>query len=202
MLPKPMRKFAFILPLFALALPLDSAAYAQTAAQDSPANHMFQTAHKHAGKPVKKAAAQPAATIEVRNAYARAMMPGSQVGAGYFEIKNNSNAPIRLVSVESPAAEKVEIHSMSMDGNVAKMRKLSNGIEIPPHSGLSFQPGSYHLMFINPQKPFAEGEKISAQFVFADGARMTVPFKVRAFAKAAKNEHMGGMKKANAASAK
>ena len=45
-------------------------------------------------------------------------------------IVNKGTAPDRLVSVASPAADKVEIHEMSMQDNVMKMRELAGGLPI------------------------------------------------------------------------
>lgn len=160
---KALCNIAIAFPLAGLALPLSPAALAQAQEKAAPAKQT-QAAH---------------AALAVSTPWARAMMPAAKVGAGYFEIMNNGDKPVRLAAVRSNIAEKVEIHSMSMEGNVMKMRHLPNGVEIPPHSGLSFKPGSYHLMFIKPKAPFKAGETFKTQFIFADGREITVPFAVR-----------------------
>jgi len=141
-----------------------------------------------AGRPAAAQAKAPAPDAMVQGAWARAMLPGAKVGAGYFDIHNTGKTALRLAEVRSTVAQKVEIHSMSMEGNVMKMRHLGDGVEIAAQSSLSFAPGSYHLMFINPKKPFKAGEKFTAQFRFTNGTALDVPFIVRAAAaKAPKN---------------
>jgi len=189
MLARLIRNIAFALPLVSLIAPF-SPAQAQPAApaaeKAAPAAGHKAAKHKKTAEDEHKKIAQSALSIE--NPWARAMLPGAKVGAGYFEIKNNTDKPVRLASVRSTIAEKVEIHSMSMDGSVMKMRQMKDGVEIPPHSGLSFKPGSFHLMFINPKAPFKAGEVVPASFTFSDGRAINVPFAVRA-PKAAKNPH-------------
>ncbi len=71
-------------------------------------------------------------SIEIDNPWSRATPKGAKVAAGYLVIKNNGTAPDRLVDGTSPAAGKVEVHEMSMDKGVMKMRPVSGGLEIKP----------------------------------------------------------------------
>ncbi|KAA6204452.1 MAG: copper chaperone PCu(A)C [Candidatus Tokpelaia sp.] len=174
-------KSALALSFGSFVLAAASHALAQTEAAPKPAARMLHSSTATLGvsavEPAEKAAA-----VTVQSAWARAMLPGAKVGAGYFEIRNNSRTAIRLTEVHSNVAQKVEIHSMTMEGNVMKMRHLADGVEIAAQSQISFKPGSYHLMFINPKTPFKAGEKFEAQFKFSNGEIMEVPFTVRAAA--------------------
>lgn len=138
-----------------------------------------------AAQPAAKTAAAQSA-VSVQNAWARPMPPAAKVGAGYFEMRNNGKTALRFIAAESDIAEKVEIHSMAMEGNVMKMRHLGDGIEIAPHGRLSFAPGAYHLMFINPKAPFKAGQVFSVRFKFANGETLAAPFAVRGEKAAAK----------------
>jgi len=184
MFAKTVRNIALALPLLSLIAPVGAAsalaAAADTAAPAAKTAAPAKAGHKAGGH--KKAAETTAAkhvAIAVENPWARAMLPGAKMGVGYFEIKNNTDRPVRLAAVRSNVADQVEIHSSAMDGNVMKMRMMKNGVEIPPHSGLSFKPGSYHLMFINPKTPFKAGEVIKTHFSFDNGHDIAVPFNVR-----------------------
>lgn len=115
--------------------------------------------------------------IEIGHPYSRAMLPMAKVGGGYFKITNNGPAD-RLVSVKSERAESVELHEMKMNGAVMEMRELDGGIAIPAKTTVELKPGSYHLMFMNVQQPFKEGEMVKATLVFEKSGSVDVEFAV------------------------
>ena len=63
----------------------------------------------------------------------------------------------RLVSVSSPLAGVVEIHEMSMDGNVMKMRAVP-ALELPAGKTVELKPGGYHVMLMDLKQPLKAGE--------------------------------------------
>lgn len=88
---------------------------------------------------------EPAGPLIVRDARVRALIPGQDRTAAYFEATNRSGEPLVLVGAESPAARAIEIHSTSRDGDVLRMRSLQE-VRIEPGATVRFQPGSHHLM--------------------------------------------------------
>ena len=52
-----------------------------------------------------------AADIEISNIYAKATLPGAKNTALFFEIKNYTNKPVKLIGTSSPAAAISEIHT-------------------------------------------------------------------------------------------
>lgn len=50
--------------------------------------------------------------------------PGGVDVSGYLTIVNGTSAADRLVSASSPRAARMEIHEMSMNGNVMQMRQI------------------------------------------------------------------------------
>ena len=63
-----------------------------------------------------------AAELKIDNPWARAPAPGQKTASAYAELTSPSDAA--LVSASSPAAERVELHSMTMDGGVMRMRAV------------------------------------------------------------------------------
>jgi copper(I)-binding protein len=116
-------------------------------------------------------------TLQFSNAWIRATPPNATVAGGFLTIKN-SGAEDRLISVTSSLAKTVEIHEMSMQGDVMQMRQLTDGLVIPANKNITLKPGGIHLMFITPKQPLSEGQKISATFVFAKAGKKTVEFTV------------------------
>lgn len=105
-------------------------------------------------------------SLELSRTWTRAMLPGATAGGGFVTIVNKGGEPDRLVSASSPAAPKVEIHSMVMVGDVMKMHHLPDGLEIPAGGTVELKPGSFHIMFLNVEKPFKEGTTVPVTLNF------------------------------------
>src|SRR5262245_25134586 len=71
-------------------------------------------------------------SLHIVHPWARATPKGATVGGGYMKITNNGSAPDRLISGSTPVAERFEVHEMSMDNGVMRMRMLKDGLEIKP----------------------------------------------------------------------
>ena len=100
--------------------------------------------------------------------------------AAYMTIENGSGETRTLVGALGAQFERIEIHRTiyEKDSGLARMiRQEQVGIE--PGGRLLFEPGSYHLMLINPKKALKVGERVSLTLVFVDGSRPTVEFEVR-----------------------
>lgn len=119
-----------------------------------------------------------AAPIEISGAYARATPPGAPVGAVYFELRNLNTTPDRLLSAESPAGERTEIHTHTMADGVARMHEVS-AVELPPAETVRFQPGGYHIMLMELKAPLVAGETLPLTLTFevAGKVSLTVPIK-------------------------
>ncbi|WOB25886.1 MULTISPECIES: copper chaperone PCu(A)C [Xanthomonas] len=121
-----------------------------------------------------------APVVVASGAWSRATPPGAPVAGGYLTLRNQSATPDRLVAVESPASAQVEIHEMTMDGGVMKMRHLEQGLVLPPGKDVVLGTGGTHLMFIAPHAPFEQGKPVVATLVFEHAPRVQVQFDVRA----------------------
>ena len=105
-------------------------------------------------------------TLEVSDGWANPSPGGVDVAAGYLTIINGTDAEERLISLSSPRAASVEIHEMSMDGALIRMRMIEGGLTIPPGETAFFQPGGLHLMFTGVAEPFTVGEEIPVTLHF------------------------------------
>ena len=117
--------------------------------------------------------------LRVSDVWAKATPPQARVAGGYLSVQNRGDAADKLLRVESAAAASVEIHEMSDVGGVARMREVTNGVELPAGSTTTLKPGGYHLMFIEPKQPFVEGQSVQATLVFEKAGRLATEFKVR-----------------------
>ena len=106
------------------------------------------------------AASAPSAfaqSVKVENAWARATVPGQTNGSVYVDLTSATDAA--LVGAGSPAADRTELHSMSMDGGVMRMRPLPR-IELPGGETVKLAPGGMHLMLIEVKQPLKAGDKV------------------------------------------
>lgn len=84
----------------------------------------------------------------------------------------------KLVSATSPVAGVVEIHEMSMSGNVMKMHAIPE-LALPAGKTVELTPGGYHVMMMDLKQQMKDGEIVPLTLVFEDkdGKRETVEVK-------------------------
>ena len=116
-------------------------------------------------------------SVAITGAYTRATAPGQQVAGGFMKIDNKGNVADQLVSASSPAAGQVQLHEMSMEGNVMKMRQVKD-IAVPAGGSVELKPGGYHLMFMNLKGPFAAGQTVPVKLKFAKAGELEVKLPV------------------------
>lgn len=129
------------------------------------------------------AAAAPA--VAATPALLQAVQPWSRPaaaggnGAGYLTLVNRGKTADALVRAESPAAQKVEMHTSSMAGGVMKMSQEAR-VPLPAGGKVVFAPGGRHLMLIGLKKPLKTGDKVPATLSFASGQQLKVDLVVSA----------------------
>jgi periplasmic copper chaperone A len=119
-----------------------------------------------------------AGAIEIDSPWSRAIPKGASVAAGYMTIKNTGTAVDRLVSVSTPVAGKIEIHQMTMENGVMKMRPVAGGLEIAPGATVELKPESFHLMIMNVKTPIEKGKPFAATLTFEKAGTVEVDFAV------------------------
>ncbi|NOU01330.1 MAG: copper chaperone PCu(A)C [Gallionella sp.] len=98
-----------------------------------------------------------AADIQVSSAWARATLPGQDVGMVSLIITSKQAA--KLVGISSTACKSVEMHSMTHENNMMKMREVKT-IPLPAGETIDFDEEGYHLMLIGLKAPLIAGEKL------------------------------------------
>jgi len=117
--------------------------------------------------------------LQIGQPWSRATPKGADTGAGYLTIKNTGTTPDRLVSVTLSDATKVQIHQMTMDNGVMKMRELADGLEIKPGETVELKPGGFHIMFMGLKAPLSKGEMVSGSLTFEKAGTVNVEFAVQ-----------------------
>src|SRR6516165_10317006 len=71
-------------------------------------------------------------SIHIAQPWSRATSKGAKAGAGYMTITNKGTIPDKVSCVSDDASAQCEIHSITMEGGVMKMRPVEGGLEIKP----------------------------------------------------------------------
>jgi periplasmic copper chaperone A len=119
-------------------------------------------------------------SLTIADPWSRATPKGATTSAGYMKITNTGTTPDRLISGSSDVAPKFEVHEMTMENGVAKMRPVKSGLEIKPGETVELKPGSFHVMLVGLKKPLATGDRIKATLVFEKAGTIEVEYDVRA----------------------
>jgi copper(I)-binding protein len=101
--------------------------------------------------------------VSIKDAWVRPTNPGQEVGAAYMTL--TSNRDVSLVSVEADATKSVEIHNMTFENGVMKMRMLDT-LALKAGKPYKLAPGGFHLMLFDLKKPLATGEQVSFVLTF------------------------------------
>ena len=106
-----------------------------------------------------------AQTVEVKDAWVRATVPG-QMGTGAF-MKITAREGTRLVGVSSPAAGVAELHEMKMEGDIMKMRALPL-LDLPAGKTVELKSGGNHVMMMDLKQPLPKGSSVPLTLRFKD----------------------------------
>lgn len=121
--------------------------------------------------------AATASDLEVSNAWVR-VIPGGAPAGGYFDLRNNGRTGVQLVGASSPAFGQVMLHQSVIEQGQNRMSHVAK-LDVAPASAITFSPGGYHLMMLQPVGKLTMGEKIPVTLQFAGGNHVTAQFDVR-----------------------
>lgn len=119
-------------------------------------------------------------SLSIQHPWSRETSAGQSVGGGFMVVTNASAKPDRLVSATTPVAKEVQLHTMSMEGGIMRMRQVSGGITVPAKGKLEMKPGGYHLMFMGLNRPLKKGERFPVTLRFERAGSLKVQFAVQA----------------------
>jgi len=121
-----------------------------------------------------------AGTLRIDHPVARATVAGQQTSGAYMTLVNEGPAD-RLMSASSPIARVVELHEMSLEGDVMKMRRV-DGIDLGGGTTVRLGPGGYHVMFIGLDGPLQDGSSFPMLLHFEKAGDVTIRVQVEAAA--------------------
>lgn len=108
----------------------------------------------------------------VTEAWVRLPAVAGRPGAAYFML-NGGEADDALIAVESPMAERVELHESIAGGGAMTMNPIQR-VEVSANSTVAFEPGGKHAMLFGIDPGVTPGERITLDFRFESGRDMRV----------------------------
>jgi copper(I)-binding protein len=125
--------------------------------------------------------------LRIDHPFARATPGGARNGGVYLSVENRGDQADRLVGVSTPVAH-AELHQMSMDGGVMRMRVV-DGVEVKPGGRLTLQPGGYHVMLMDLKRPLQAGDSFPLTLGFEKAGSIEVSVVVEGMAAGAMHPH-------------
>ena len=125
------------------------------------------------------AAPPPKGTMTVSDGFSYETPAPGVTAAGYLSLHNLGKRPDRLLRIESPWANSVEIHEMSMAGGVMKMRALGDGVGIGGGQTVALAPGGFHLMLFGTRQALARGDAVPLMLHFKRAGTLKATLMVR-----------------------
>lgn len=115
-------------------------------------------------------------TLSIAHPWAKASAGMAANGAAFLKISNSGQAD-RLVSAQTPAAARTELHTHSMEGGVMKMRQVE-AIDVPASGTVALEPGGLHVMLFDLKAPLKEHGRIPLTLTFEKAGSVTVEVQV------------------------
>ena len=131
-----------------------------------------------------------AGDLLVSDPWSQELPPNAPTVAAYFVIHNSSETPDRLLSVETPVADKAELHEHVMQGDLMKMQQVPN-VAVPAKGELTFAPMAYHVMLLGlkDRSLLADGKQFPLTLTFEKAGKVEVEVSVQKVPPMAAHEH-------------
>jgi periplasmic copper chaperone A len=118
--------------------------------------------------------------IEIVGPWARASLPATTDGGGFFTLTNKGTAPDRLIAASSAVAERVEIHAITVVGDGLRMRAREGGLALSPGTTLVLKPRGYHLLLTGLKTPLEPGSQVPVTLTFETAGNIDIELAVEA----------------------
>ena len=121
-----------------------------------------------------------AGDLLVSDPWSQELPPNAPTVAAYFVIHNTGATPDRLLSVDTPVADKAELHEHVMQGDLMKMQQVPD-VVIPAGGKVTFAPMAYHVMLLNPKDRslLSDGKRFPLTLHFEKAGNVTVEVAVQ-----------------------
>lgn len=131
------------------------------------------------------------ADTTVSDAWVRASVPHQQATGAFMTLTASDDS--KLLGVSSPVAKTVQIHEMTMNGEVMGMRQVPS-VALPAGKAVSLDPSGLHVMLMGLVEQVKEGQQVPLTLTVEDsqGQRQTLQVQapVKALTAGTGHQHM------------
>ena len=120
------------------------------------------------------------AQVTVKDPWVRATVSQQKATGAFMQITSAQDA--RLVEAKSPVAGVVEVHEMTMEKDVMKMRAVK-GVDLPAGKSVELKPGGYHVMLMDLKQQMKEGDTVPLTLVVEGKDKKLTTIEVKASVK-------------------
>lgn len=99
-------------------------------------------------------------------------------GAAYLVLRNRGTEADAVVDVETEAADAAELHTVTLDDGIMRMRAVDS-VPVPPRAEAVFEPGGPHIMLVGIRQALAAGDTVDLTLRLRSGAAVDVRAPVR-----------------------
>ncbi|WP_416221013.1 copper chaperone PCu(A)C [Pseudomonas sp. RP23018S] len=115
------------------------------------------------------------AQTTVTEPWARASVAQQQSTGAFMVLTADTDSA--LIDVASPIAKTVQIHAMTMDGDVMGMKQVKD-LALPAGKSVALDPNGYHVMLMGLKQQVKEGEKVPLTLTIKTAAGQTQTLQV------------------------
>ncbi|MGZ9108430.1 MAG: copper chaperone PCu(A)C [Micavibrio sp.] len=124
-----------------------------------------------------------AETVTVSDAYSFAVPEGGKNAVAFmsvaYPVGDGDAIPDRILRVETPIAERAELHTMVIENDVMQMRR-ADSFPLPPTGQFALKPQGAHIMVMGLNRGLAVGDTYPMTVVFEKAGAVTTEVSVRA----------------------
>jgi periplasmic copper chaperone A len=118
-----------------------------------------------------------AQTVKIEGAWVRTAVQGQQGTGGFMKL--TADQDMQLVGVSSPVAGVGEVHEMTMEGDVMKMRALPTGLTLPAGKTVELKAGGLHLMLMDLKQALPKDSVVPMTLLLKDKAGKDVKVEIK-----------------------
>ena len=130
-------------------------------------------------------------TVTVTEPWVRATVAQQKATGAFMQI--TAPKAMRLVEVRSALAGVAEIHEMSMNDNMMRMRQVKE-LALPAGKAVELKPGGYHVMLLDLKGQVKAGDKVPLTLVLEGEDKKRETIEVNAVARPLGASAMPAMK--------
>lgn len=116
--------------------------------------------------------------IRATNAYVPQSPPGAMAHAAYMTLENSSNTLHSVIGVEADGYGMAHLHISQTENGVATMSMIHQ-LDLAPGQSVVLEPGSFHIMLMQPETTPEVGDTVDLTLQFADGKTLNVAAEVK-----------------------